>query len=112
MAQLFLTVFAGKASIGMIGKALGVAAQRDLPAHQKQQRHSHQTPCIAFRDKDQRREHHREIPVIDPANGAASIFHDPNLEWAEKQNADHVTYAVKQADQHHDPAVDDTGKIQ
>ena len=49
-------------------------------------------------NKEKRRKHHSEIPVIDTAGSAASVFHKPGLKGAEKQNTNHVAHPIRQAD--------------
>ena len=65
-----------------------------------------------MRDKDERSEHHWEIPIIYSTRGAAFIFHHPRLERAEKQNADHIADGIRQGDKHQNTDVDQSCKIE
>ena len=112
VAELFLAVFAGDTGVRAIREALRVHPKRDLPAKQEQKRHSEQAPRVEIRDEHQRREHHREVPIIYAADCTASVFHKPGLKGAEKQDADHVADSVREADEDEDAAVDDTDVMQ
>ena len=63
-------------------------------------------------DENERCEHHCEIPIIDPAIGAASVFHKPSLKRAEKQYADHIANAVGEGDEDQDARIYDTREIE
>ena len=89
-AKLFLAARAIKAFIGFGREALGVQSVGDLPPQQQRHGASEQAVGIPVWDKNKRREHHRKIPVIDTAGGAAAIFHKPGLERAEEQNTDDI----------------------
>jgi hypothetical protein len=62
-------------------------------------------------DKNERREHHCEIPVIYTAIGAASVFHKPCLEGAEKEDAYHIANAVCESYQDEYARVNDICEI-
>jgi hypothetical protein len=55
-----------------------------------------------MRDKEERREHHRKIPVVDSAGDAASVLEKPGLERAEKEDAYEITYGKCGAEQQHE----------
>ena len=65
-----------------------------------------------MRNQYERRTKHSEIPIIDAAGRTATVFHKPRLERTEKQNADHITHAVREADQDQDPRVDQSDGIE
>ena len=111
-AQLFIAALAGEAGVGGLGEPLGVEAEGDLPAGEDAQGHGQQAPRVGVGDEEQRGKHHGEIPVVDAAGGTASILHEPHLEGAEEQDADHVAHAVGQADQEQDAYVNDMGEVQ
>mgnify|MGYP003440958300 CR=1 FL=1 len=92
VAQLLLTVHTGQTLVALLIKPLGMAVIDALPNDQQHQGQPQKTPCIERGDKQQRREHHGVVPVIDAAAAAAFILHKPRLEWTEKENADNVTY--------------------
>ena len=83
-AQLLGTVFAGHEIIGVFREALGMPRECDLPPYQKKARHREQAPGIGRRHEEERREHHRKIPVVDAAGDAAAVLHHKGLEGAEK----------------------------
>ena len=95
--QFFRAVFALQILIGLFGKPLGVPVECDLPPDQKCNGQSKKAPEITAPDKEQRGKHHCIVPVIDPAYGAAFVLHEPALERAEKQNADHITDRIDAA---------------
>jgi len=99
MTQFFFTVPAGYTGVGVVGEPFRVPVNRDLPAEEQQQRQYQKTPCERMRDKHKGREHHGKVPVVDPADIAASVFHEPGLERAEKQDADHIADPVGQTDE-------------
>lgn len=107
VAELFLAVLAVEAGIGGVRESLGAAAQGDLPAEQKQKGQAQQAPGELASDEHEGGEHHGEVPVVDAADGAASVFHEPCLEGTEEKNADHVAHAVGKADKDQDALVDD-----
>ena len=63
-------------------------------------------------NKDERGEHHCKIPVIYAAIGAATIFHKPSLEGAEKEDADHIANAVSEGDEYEYARVNDICEIE
>ena len=67
---------------------------------------------MANDNKDQRGEHHRKIPVINPTRPAATVTHHPGLERTEEEDTYHVAHRIKQRNQRHDPLVKDMNKIQ
>ena len=99
MTELFLTVPALRVSVRPVRKPLGMHVQGDLPSRQKHQRHSKKTPSVSIRYKNEWREHHGIIPVINPTDTAAPVLKNPGLERTEKQYADHVTHTVCETDQ-------------
>ena len=48
-------------------------------------------------NEHKRSEHHGEIPIIYSAIGTATVSQKPRMEGTEKENADHVTYAICKA---------------
>ena len=111
VAELFRTMRAGEASIGRLGKALGMQTEGDLPHEQKQQGKPQKTPCVNARQKDERGEHHGVIPIVDAAGAAAFVLHKPSLKRAEEEDTDHVADRIKETDQKQDAAVDQLGII-
>jgi hypothetical protein len=71
-----------------------MSEKRNLPAHQQGYRQCQQTPCIGFLDKEQWREHHGIIPVVDATGRTTFVFQEPCLEWTEKQDANDVTHRI------------------
>lgn len=102
LAKPFIAIFAGKARIGRLRKALGIETKGHLPANKKEQRDGEQAPCDKVRHYKKRREHHCIIPVIDPTAGAAFVLQKPRLERAEKEDADHIANGIRQCDEQHD----------
>ena len=102
----------GNASVRRLGKAFGMAAVIPFPANQDRQRQCDEAIRIGVRNEDQRREHHREIPIINPAVGTASVFHKPRLERAEKEDADHIANTVCKGDEDQNSLIYDTGEIE
>ena len=92
VTQLFFTVFAVKTSICLGRKAFGMSAICDLPSDKQKNSASEKAVGIESRYKNERREHHREVPIVYSAGGTASVFHEPRLERAEKQNTYKVTH--------------------
>ena len=84
VAELFLTVFAGKALVRFLREALRMQKRGKLPNKKKQKRRSEQTVGIDAGDENQGREHHGVIPVIDAARATAFVFHKPGLEGTEE----------------------------
>ena len=111
LAELLLTICAGETAVCFLSKALRMSFQRDLPANEQQQRKTEQTPCIESGNKQERREHHCVIPVIDPAGRAAAIAHHPCLKRAEKQNTDHIADCIRHTDQQKNPLIDPSRQI-
>jgi len=112
VAELFLTLAAVQGTVGLFGKPLGVTADGDLPPDQQGQGAGQEAPGVPGGDKDQRGSHHGVVPVINAAGGAALVLHEPGLEGAEEEDADHVAHGVGQAHQQEDACVDDPGEIQ
>lgn len=83
-AKLFRAVFAGDEIIGIIREPLGMSPKGDLPTDQKKPRHGKQGPGVGRRNKEERCEHHGEIPVVDAAGGAAAVLEQKGLEGTEK----------------------------
>ena len=65
-----------------------------------------------MRNEDERRKHHGEIPIIDAARCATAVLHKPSLERTEKQNADHITNAVCEADQNQEPPINEGNGVE
>ena len=78
----------------------------DLPADEQRDGKYKEPPGIRFHHKEERCEHHRIIPVVDPAGTAAFIFQKPCLERAEEQDSDHVADRISATDQQHDPVIE------
>ena len=83
-AKLFLTPRAIEAFVGRGRKSLGMDAVGYLPYKEKKKRRAEQAVSIPVRNEYQRSEHHRKVPVIYAAGGAASVLHKPGLEGAEE----------------------------
>lgn len=112
MTQLLLAVPARERCIGRFGKPFRRSMQPDFPADKEDQGHTKKTPGEWMRNKQKRREHHKKVPVINPAIRTTSIFHHPHLEWTEKQNTDHIADTVGQADQDQNALIDQFCKVQ
>ncbi len=112
LAKFFVTVLTRNAGVRRLGKAFGVAAVVPLPAEQNHQRERDEAIRIWMGDENEGCEHHCEIPVVDPAIGAASVFHKPSLKRTEKQDADHIAHAVCKSNEYEYSRVDDIGKIE
>ena len=78
----------------------------DLPSYEQCDGQRKKPPGIRLHDKEERREHHRIVPVVDPACAAAFIFQEPCLERAEEEDTDHVADRISTADQQHDPIIE------
>ena len=100
VTQLFRTAGAGETLVGGLGEAFRIPPQQIFPLNEQSQRNAQQAPGVEVGDKQQRREHHGEIPVVDAAGGAAAVLHQEGLEGAEKQHADQVGQVVEGAQQH------------
>ena len=111
VAELFLAVLAGKAFVRFLREALGMQKCADLPNRQKEQSGTEKSVGKGAGDEHKRGEHHGVIPVIDAAAAAALVFHDPGLERAEKENADHVADRVEKADEKQDALIDPAEEI-
>ena len=90
-AQFLLTVRTIQTQIGFGGKTLGMTPVCDFPAKQQSERTAQKRVGVYARDENQRGEHHGKIPIIDPAAGAAAVFHKPGLKRAKEQNANNIT---------------------
>ena len=111
MAELFLAMGTGEAFIRSLVKALGMQPCGKLPNEQKEKRNAEKPPRVIMRNKDQRREHHGVIPIIDAAAATAFILHKPGLEGAEEENADHIADRIEEADQKENSLVDPMEEI-
>ena len=111
MAKLFLAVSTADGAVGLFGKSFRMASHEYLPRDEKSHRDKEQTPCIEIRDEQKRCEHHCEIPIVDAAGCAAFVLHIPRLEWAEKQNANHIAHRIEKADDEQNALVDDASEI-
>ena len=111
-AELFVAVLAGETGVGAFCEALGTEPQGKLPAKQDDEGHGQKAPGVGVGDEEQGGEHHGEVPVVDTAGGTAAVLHEPHLEGAEEQDADHVADTVKEADQQENAHVDDMGEVQ
>ena len=111
MAELFLAMGAGEAFIRSLVKALGMQPCRKLPNEQEEKRNAEKPPRVIMRDEDQGGEHHGIVPVIDAAAATAFILHEPGLEGAEEENADHIADRIEEADQKENSLVNPIEKI-
>ena len=66
----------------------------DLPSGHQRDGHGQEAPRIDMLHKEERREHHGIVPVIDPAGAAALVLHEPCLEGTEEQDADNIADEV------------------
>ena len=107
VAELFFAVFAGETSVGLLRKAFGVSVHSDLPSYQQSKGKPQQAPCVAVWNKHKRSKHHCKIPIVDTAGRAASVLHKPRLEGTEKEDADHITDTVCEADKDKDALIDE-----
>ena len=89
-AEFLRTAGAGHVSVGVLRKPFRMQEEGDLPDRKQDDSDPQQAPCIKPRHEEQRREHHREIPVVDPAGYAAPAFEEKHLEGTEEQDADDV----------------------
>ena len=85
-AKLFLTARAIKTFICACGKSLGMHLIRYLPSEKQKERTSEERIGVYARDKDEGREHHCEIPIINSARCTATVLHKPGLERTEEKN--------------------------
>ena len=106
VTKLFGAILTIQTRIRFFGEAFGVEMNGELPANEKHEREEKQAPRIEARDKHERREHHREIPIIDAADCTAFILHYPRLERAEKEDAYHITDCICKADQYQYSRID------
>ena len=104
-AQLFRAVFTLQVIVRVFRKTFREAEEGDFPPEEQDDGGGKKTPRIELSDKEERREHHGVIPVIDSASAAALVFQKPGLERAEKQNADHIADGIGACDEHHDAFV-------
>ena len=111
LTKLLVAMAAGGAGVGRRGESLGMAAVGPFPTDQYRQRKRDEAICVWVRNENEGREHHREIPVIDAAIGAASVLHKPGLEGAEEEDADHITNAVGEGDENENALIDDLRPI-
>ena len=96
----------------MLIKALGMHEIVQLPADEQKQAQGDKALGIWVIHHEQRREHHYIVPVVYPAGIAALVLHQPCLERAEEQDADHVAHRVEDRQQHHDAPIEDALPIQ
>ena len=87
-------------------KSFRVTVHQILPFGKKPQREDDQTPAIIAFNENQWSKHHGKIPVVNTTGAAASVFHEPGLEWTEEQNADHVADSVCKTDEDHDTFIE------
>jgi len=92
--KLLRTVLASEIAVGVFRKALRMSEKGDFPSDQQGYRQRQQTPCIGFLDKEQWREHHGIVPVVDATSGTTFVFQKPSLERTEKQDADDVAHRI------------------
>jgi len=111
LAELFVAILAGDAGVGALGETLGVSLIIPLPTEQEHKGERNEAVSIRVRNKDEGREHHRKIPIIYTAVGAASVFHKPSLEWAEKEDAYHIANTVSKSDKDKYAGVNDVCEI-
>ena len=93
-AELLATVLAAKIAVRVLREAFRMTEKSNLPACQKRNGKRQETPCVAFLDKEQRREHHGIVPIVDAAGGTALVFQEPGLERTKEQDTDDVTDSV------------------
>ena len=110
--QLFFAFRAVEAFICFCREALGVKTVGQLPSDKESDCTAEEAISIPARNENKRREHHCEIPVIDSAGRAASVFHEPRLERAEEEYANDVADGVADRDEDKYSLVDDSGQVQ
>ena len=98
LAKLLVAMAAGGVGVGRCGESLGMAVVGPFPTDQNRQRKRDEAIRVGVWDENKGREHHREIPIVDAAVGAASILHKPGLERAEKQDTDDVAHRKADTD--------------
>ena len=96
---LFTTKFLGairasQIAVGVHRKALGMPKKSYLPTCQQRYRECQQAPGVRLLDKEEWREHHCVVPVVDAAGAAAFVFEKPRLEGTEKEYAYHIAHGV------------------
>ena len=111
-AKLFGAVGAIETLVCICGKALGADLVGYFPTNE-QYHGDNKEGCgePMPENKHKGREHHREIPVVYTAVRAAAVAQKPSVEGAEKENADHVAYAVGKADEYKYSAVEHIGHV-
>ena len=112
VAQLLLAVGAGEGAVRVLVEAFGVHEIVQLPADEQKQAQGDKALGVGIIHHEQRREHHYIVPVVYPAGIAALVLHQPCLERAEEQDADHVAHRVEDRQQHHDAPIEDALHIQ
>ena len=104
-AQLFRAVFTLQVIVRVFRKTFREAEEGDFPPEEQDDGSDKKGPRIELSDKEEGREHHGIIPVIDSACAAALILQKPALKRAEEQNADHVAHGIGAGDEHHDALI-------
>ena len=100
VAEFFLTIFTRKAHIAILGKAFGMALINYLPFYEQYQRNCNDAVCEHIGYENKRCEHHRIVPVIYAAGGAAFVLHYPRVERTEEQYAYHIAHRKSKTQQY------------
>ena len=100
-AELVLAVRARKRGVRPLVEPLGMPDERDLPAHEHDQRQCDERPCEPCgrelpADQDERRHRHDRIPIEYLAGRAASVPHEDQLQRAPEDDADHVEQEIEE----------------
>ena len=111
-AEFLCTAGAGHISIGVLRESFRMQEESDFPDRKQNDSDPQKAPCIKPRHEEQGREHHREIPVVDPAGYAAPAFEEKHLEGTEEQDADDVGHREQGTKQKHEILVQDPDDIQ
>ena len=89
--ELVRTVGAAQRFIGLFPKPLGMKDDAKFPNNKDRQRQRKKAQRVKSAYEDNRREHHKVIPIEYAAGGAAAVAHD-KAEGAPYQHADKVAY--------------------
>ena len=104
-AQFFRAVFTLQIIVCVFRKTFRKTEKGDFPSEEQDDGSGKKGPRIKLSYKEEGREHHGIIPVIDSACAAALILQKPALKRAEEQNADHVTHGISTGEEHHDALI-------
>ena len=99
LAKLFLTIATRQAAIRVFREPFGIETVQQFPLQQEKQGHAENAPTPSVHKENERREHHRIIPIIDTAIGTAFAVQYPCLEGTEEKHANHIADPVRKTDE-------------